>query len=163
MTPNPNPSPELFRKAASLVYRIEASGPIDDERTNIERWKADARALAPELRAALSPQTLPAPGEVATAVELLEHYAEFIREDVKADDLERHPYLPLIEQTIAALATVAAANDEVVARGINEDPVGTLAIRLSATANEAEEEHGEWTWREIADAAMRLLSQGGGK
>ncbi len=46
----------LLRQAASLVYRIEASGPIDDERTNFERWKADARALAPELRASLATQ-----------------------------------------------------------------------------------------------------------
>ena len=45
----------------------------------------------------------------------------------------------------------------------DREAVGALAIKLSATANEAEEEHGEWTWREIADAAIRLLSQGEGK
>ncbi len=50
----PTLSEDLLRQAASLVYRIEASGPIDDERTNIERWKRDARTLAPELRAALA-------------------------------------------------------------------------------------------------------------
>jgi hypothetical protein len=37
------------------------------------------------------------------AADLLEQYAGFIRSDVKADDLERHPYLPLIEQVVADL------------------------------------------------------------
>jgi len=49
-----NQAGDLIRRVASLVYRIEASGPIDDERTNIEHWKADARALAPDLRTALA-------------------------------------------------------------------------------------------------------------
>lgn len=44
------------------------------------------------------------------AAYLLEQYAQFIRDDVKADDLERHPYLPLIEATAADLrATIALA------------------------------------------------------
>lgn len=47
--------------------------------------------------------------EVApTAADLLEQYADFIRRDVKADDLERPPYLPLIDQTVADLRAVIA-------------------------------------------------------
>jgi len=42
------------------------------------------------------------------AADLLEHYADFIRREVKADDLERHPYLPLIEQTAADLRAAIA-------------------------------------------------------
>jgi hypothetical protein len=85
----------------SLQQRVEFEGEIAS--TCVAVCEDECTALS---------QTLPAPGEVATAVELLEQYAGFIRSDVKADDLERHPYLPLIEQTIASLATVAAANDE---------------------------------------------------
>jgi hypothetical protein len=60
------------------VYRLDING-IDC---------ADARliAAAPDL-------VKPAPD----AADLLEQYAEYIRTSVKADDLERHPYLPLIE------------------------------------------------------------------
>jgi hypothetical protein len=47
-------------------------------------------------------------GVIADAADLLDQYAEFIRRDVKADDLERHPYLPLIEETAAALRAVDA-------------------------------------------------------
>lgn len=43
------------------------------------------------------------------AADILEHYAEYIR-TVKADELERHPYLPLIEDTAAKLrAAITAA------------------------------------------------------
>jgi hypothetical protein len=42
------------------------------------------------------------------AADLLEQYAGFIRDDVKADDIERHPYLPLIEQTAADLRAAMA-------------------------------------------------------
>jgi len=38
------------------------------------------------------------------------------------------------------------------------DPIGALAIRLSATANADLEEHGEWTWRDIAAEATRALA-----
>jgi hypothetical protein len=40
----------------------------------------------------------------------------------------------------------------------NTDPVGALAIALAARANALEEEQGEWTWRDIAEAAHRLAS-----
>jgi len=49
--------------------------------------------------------------ELSTAAYLLEQYAKFIRNDVKADDLERHPYLPLIEQTIADLRVFSDPDD----------------------------------------------------
>lgn len=46
------------------------------------------------------------------AADLLEQYAEFIR-SVKADDLERHPYLPLVEDCIRGLrAALAKARGE---------------------------------------------------
>lgn len=70
-------------KANSSVYRLDING-IDC---------ADARliAAAPEFY------------EVAPdAADLLAHYAEFIR-TVKADDLERHPYLPSVEDVVARL------------------------------------------------------------
>ena len=50
----PTLSVDLLRQAAGLVYRIEAAGAVVDEGANFERWKADARGLAPELRAALA-------------------------------------------------------------------------------------------------------------
>jgi len=42
----------------------------------------------------------------------------------------------------------------------DREAIGALAIHLAATANADQEEHGEWTWRDIASAAIRLLSQG---
>jgi hypothetical protein len=41
------------------------------------------------------------------AVELLERYAEYIR-TVKADDLERHPYLPHLEAVASDLRAALA-------------------------------------------------------
>jgi len=49
---------------------------------------------------------------VATSADLLEQYASFIREDVKADDLERHPYLPLIESTVEDARAALSLNGE---------------------------------------------------
>jgi hypothetical protein len=54
---------------------------------------------------------------VSEAVDLLRHYAEYIR-TVKADEFERHPYLPLIEQVVDSLTAASPsqpldrANDE---------------------------------------------------
>ncbi|MBO9624136.1 MAG: hypothetical protein J7500_15620 [Sphingomonas sp.] len=66
-------------KANDSVYRLDISG-IDC---------ADARliAAAPDF-ATIAPD----------AVELLNRYAAFIRDHVRADDLEMHPYLPEIER-----------------------------------------------------------------
>lgn len=75
-------------KADGSVYRLDISG-IDC---------ADARLIA------AAPDLLePAP----CAADILEQYAEYIR-TVKADDLERHPYLPLIEDTAAQLRAAIA-------------------------------------------------------
>lgn len=43
------------------------------------------------------------------AVDILKTYADFIRNDVRADDFERHPYLPHIEQTIEDLRAAPPA------------------------------------------------------
>ena len=46
------------------------------------------------------------------AADILEQYAEYIR-GVKADELERHPYLPMIEDTARALrAAIAKATGQ---------------------------------------------------
>lgn len=45
------------------------------------------------------------------AVDILKTYADFIRNDVRADDFERHPYLPHIEQTIEDLRAAPPAMD----------------------------------------------------
>lgn len=45
------------------------------------------------------------------AVDILKTYAAFIREDVRAADFERHPYLPHIEQTIEDLRAATPAMD----------------------------------------------------
>ncbi len=97
----------------------------------------DADAAAYLAAFAASPEPVPATnqaGEVATAVELLEQYAGFIRGDVKADDLERHPYLPLIEQTIAALATQPATPQE----GETREPMAHLGVRYTVAGVMAE-------------------------
>jgi hypothetical protein len=39
------------KKAANLVFRIEAAGAWEYEDGNFERWKAEARRIAPDLRA----------------------------------------------------------------------------------------------------------------
>ena len=45
------------------------------------------------------------------AVDILKTYADFIRNDVRADDFERHLYLPHIEQTIEDLRAAPPAMD----------------------------------------------------
>ncbi|MDK8188408.1 MULTISPECIES: hypothetical protein [Sphingomonas] len=45
------------------------------------------------------------------AIDILTTYADFIRNDVRADDFERHPYLPHIEQTIEDLRAAPPAMD----------------------------------------------------
>lgn len=80
-------------KANDSVYRLDISG-IDC---------ADARLIA----------AAPSFAEVAPdALDLLERYAEFIR-TAPADDLERHPYLPAVEDTVARLrASLAQSKGE---------------------------------------------------
>lgn len=55
------------------------------------------------------------PEVTSHAADILDQYASFIRNDVKADDFERHPYVPEIEETAQALrdlATPARGGDE---------------------------------------------------
>jgi len=55
------------------------------------------------------------PEVTSHAADMLDQYASFIRNDVKADDFERHPYVPEIEETAQALrdlATPARGGDE---------------------------------------------------
>lgn len=64
----------LIERAANLVYRIEAAGALEYESGNFERWKADARELAPLLRQALQAveqqgAVMPPPGYVLVPVE----------------------------------------------------------------------------------------------
>lgn len=42
------------------------------------------------------------------AADLLSRYADFIRQSVKADELERHPYLPEIERVVEDLRAAIA-------------------------------------------------------
>lgn len=43
-----------------------------------------------------------------SAADLLQRYCDYIHDEVRADDLERHPYLPEIEQSIEDLRAGAA-------------------------------------------------------
>lgn len=94
---NAQPSPVLrgFTKEIATVNGSQ----MDPEKA------ANARLIAS------SPDLLePAPD----AADILEQYAEFIRTSVNADDLERHPYVPLIEETATRLrAAIARARGEV--------------------------------------------------
>lgn len=40
------------------------------------------------------------------------------------------------------------------------DPIGKLAIKLAARAAACEEQGGEWTWRDIAEAAVPAIDAG---
>ncbi|MES3054941.1 hypothetical protein O6V14_04795 [Sphingomonas faeni] len=145
MTPNPNPSPESVKLVASALCRAAGMDPEGGARTGYS-WidhEADARTLL----AALSPQTLPAPGEVERYTEdsvraMLRGTTkgETLRAWCKANDVNpTHAYefadgkrnAPAdllgamgLDRTIVVahpsptLATVAAANDEGVAEAI---------------------------------------------
>lgn len=106
-TPNPNPSPASVKLVASALCRAAGMDPEGGARTgySLINHEADARALL----AALSPQTLPAPGEV--------DYAEAARvmfEACRDRFMRAEQCYPAIDALAAAgfFATVAAANDE---------------------------------------------------
>lgn len=95
-TPGPwrireNPCHSLDRCDLSICGDIFELAEINGPQYAHQEANANLIAAAPELLA-------PAPD----AADLLEHYADFIR-TVKADDLERHPYLPEIERVAAEL------------------------------------------------------------
>jgi hypothetical protein len=135
MTPNPNPSPELIE--ALKAWQPEGDDRVRplllaeaDRRDAVEYNVTDANHviafLLARLDAALSPQTLPAPGEVEDP----DHQYAVVSADY------RRPFLAGAYATLEAAlraqdgkpdrwhiyhrlaATVAAANDEAFARGV---------------------------------------------
>lgn len=109
---------------------------------------ADHTAM--HLRAALSPQTLPAPGEVERLRAALRNIAEGNLGDARW----QANYARIKEVAAEALATVAAANDE------------EVALDWRAVAKLAGEHGVRYRTNTALEkflAAIRLLSQGGGK
>ncbi|TCQ04074.1 hypothetical protein [Sphingomonas sp. PP-CC-3A-396] len=187
MTPNPNPSPELQAVEAARVRvrdsQISAGG------DNVE---VNFRALMDLFGAitALSPQTLPAPGEVERSFrnESLDQAVRRLTKEAIADSLavitksfddlfadrdewrtQHEALLEVRQQDLASLATVAAANDEAFARGV-EASAKVLDARVSRIKSLYADEIGMSDMRvacemeaEAGAAAIRLLSQGGGK
>ncbi len=101
------------------------------------------------------------------AVDILKTYADFIRNDVRADDFERHPYVPHIEQTIEDLRAAPPAMDrEAAYRQALEDvcnPLGYLqrmadaeGAKLSGMAYAIASDIG--TIQRIAKEALSTLS-----
>lgn len=79
---------------------------IVDERGNLIVYlggNEETHRLTTKIVAAHNRAFAAAAGSVLEAAELLDRYAAFIRDEVKADDLERHPYLPAIEQAASDL------------------------------------------------------------
>ena len=119
---------------------------------------------------ALSPQTLPAPGEVERLREALTKAKQAARY-VAVGDGYYDPYASHIEAVDAVvdaalsssaspekpLATVAAANDEAFARGVE------AAAKVVDAMTDAEDDASAFLALDAARAAIRLLSQGGGK
>lgn len=68
--------------------------------------KAEAEAEANARLIAAAPDFAAAAPDAA---DMLEQYADFIRREVKADELERHPYLPALEQVIGDLRAALRA------------------------------------------------------
>jgi hypothetical protein len=92
-----------------LRVREEASDAViatieDGGHPEIEIFDAQERERHARLIAAAPDFIEPADD----AADLLERYAEYIRSSVKADDLERHPYLPSIEDAARGLRAAIA-------------------------------------------------------
>ncbi|PTQ64472.1 hypothetical protein C8J45_103322 [Sphingomonas sp. PP-CE-3G-477] len=160
MTPNPNPSPELRVAALNDIARVVVKAIEAGSCADI--WSSE---MLPALNrfAALSPQTLPAPGEVhefagMTAGEAIEATRG---NDTLMRDLsfayvaaKNMPGIAsVIDRAREALATVAAANDEAFARGV--EAAAKVAERWMSPSAELTAPN--------LPAAIRLLSQGGGK
>lgn len=95
----------VVRAGRNWICQAKDPRRIDDEalaehrRSKTDPWEGNARLIS----------AAPDFAEVAPdAAYLLEQYAAFIRAEVKADELERHPYLPLIEQVAAELRAASA-------------------------------------------------------
>ncbi|MBI0474253.1 hypothetical protein D9601_02590 [Sphingomonas sp. MA1305] len=75
-----------------------------DKRTGYDTWRKAWSAML-----AASPANHA--GSVGEAADYLDQYAQFIRDEVKAADLERHPYLPALEQAANDLRALQAVTD----------------------------------------------------
>ncbi|MES3042717.1 Lar family restriction alleviation protein [Sphingomonas faeni] len=185
MTPNPNPSPELLPcpfcggEGEAVCLRAGEDSVLSWVRCLSCHAKTaeieDAYSDLPTARAnwntrALSPQTLPAPGEV----ELRETIANIIDAMVSGpilSNIEGGKVAHRLDQLAAAdriLATVAAANDE----GVRERVAKALADRFIERGNarvtgsvHASWDDMPWSYRKDfladADAALRALATSG--
>jgi len=98
-------SPTAVMRQALRLYQHDHCRRKDGETVT---WSGDdqrARDFAGPLA------TTPGGDLLEQAAGYLSDYARFIRDDVKADDLERHPYLPALEQTVADLIALKPAGD----------------------------------------------------
>ena len=172
MTPNPNPSPELLQRARKYVRLATMTG-------NKTANPLNHVSIMEDMLAALSPQTLPAPGEVELrkALEPFAKLAPYIGKKngtVVAYNDDRVTCEDFRNAALA-LATVAAANDEGVyaqgrrdgyAAGRSHALDDAVAVaegkKYGDIAHDAETSAVDDTCDEIA-AAIRLLPQGGGK
>lgn len=63
--------------------------------------------------------------------------------------------MPVVDQS----SPVTDVQQAVPVAGEDREAIGKLAIHLAATATADEEEHGEWTWRDIAAEATRYFAR----
>lgn len=87
----------LNQEIAALASKDTPAEPLDiSECAEPECWKHGEREPCPKC--------VPAPSDdVREAVHFLRQYADYIK-NVPSAELERHPYLPALEETIAALS-----------------------------------------------------------
>lgn len=95
------------------------------------------------------------PGEAAIVSDMqrLRQHHEFTRDRIGQPGCPVRrtaaEYVEIIDRALASLSTNGAPR-----WASSADPVGALAIKLASRANDCEEECGEWTWRDIAIAAL---------
>jgi len=158
MTPNPNPSPELRALVQSFLISLTGGGRNAANTLSINH--DELAKLVKDAEAALSQQTLPAPGEDRTDAQLLRLIA---KDHARLAPNAYHTAETLVQiaDRIEALATVAAANDEGFVRGIEA---------AAKVADDYEQHTGDPAFDAATDVAavtiaerIRLLSQGEGK
>lgn len=200
MTPNPNPSPELLPCPLCQSPAI-SGGTLDDGhyvscmrdkcKCIVGDFDTPSEAIAAWNTRALSPQTLPAPGEVEGKVlaRVLTSWGH--AHDARAALRGAYDETEAMRQ-IVALATVAAANDEGVAelrdleanatRGewsvaegsvedgsiyIDADDTGDRPVAMIMSGSPHNQDRADAAFIvaavAFARAAIRLLSQRGGK